>query len=55
MLDLDTELRTRVEQRLKDEVIIWFTTVSPSAVPTPNPVWFLWDGEYILVYSQPGS
>ena len=42
-------------QRLQEEPIIWFTTVSPRNVPTPNPVWFLWDGECIVVYSQPKS
>ena len=42
-------------QRLQEEQIIWFTTVSPRNVPTPNPVWFLWDGECIVVYSQPES
>jgi PPOX class probable F420-dependent enzyme len=42
-------------KRLQDEEIIWFTTVSPQGIPTPNPVWFLWDGECIVVYSQPES
>jgi PPOX class probable F420-dependent enzyme len=55
MLDLDAKIRAQVDKRLRDEVIVWFTTVSPSGVPTPNPVWFLWDGEHITVYSQPSS
>ena len=42
-------------QRLQTEEIIWFTTISPKSAPTPNPVWFLWDGECIIVYSQPES
>ena len=44
-----------VEQRLASEEIIWFTTVNPRGVPTPNPVWFHWDGEIVVVYSQPQS
>lgn len=44
-----------VWQRLMSEEIIWFTTVSPGGVPTPNPVWFHWDGETVVVYSQPQS
>lgn len=55
MLDITTELGARVNQRLKQEDIIWFTTVSPSGRPVPNPVWFDWDGEAITVYSQPES
>ena len=55
MLDLNAEVRARVEKRLRDEVIIWFTTVTPRGAPVSNPVWFYWDGEDIIVYSQPES
>lgn len=55
MLDLNREVRARVEQRLREDVIIWFTTVTPRGAPVSNPVWFYWDGEDIIVYSQPGS
>jgi PPOX class probable F420-dependent enzyme len=30
-------------------------TVAPSGAPAPIPVWFLWDGDSFLVYSQPGT
>ena len=30
-------------------------TVAPSGAPAPVPVWFLWDGESILLYSQPDT
>jgi PPOX class probable F420-dependent enzyme len=40
---------------LATERIIWLTTVSPSGVPHPRPVWFLWDGETFLIYSQPDT
>jgi PPOX class probable F420-dependent enzyme len=55
MLDLSAEFGTSVEKRLREEEIIWFTSVSPGGRPVPNPVWFYWDGENILVYSQPSS
>ncbi len=55
MLDLDSRSRRQVDQRLRDEVIIWFTSVTPQGAPVSNPVWFCWDGEDIIVYSQPGS
>ncbi|HUS95091.1 MAG TPA: TIGR03667 family PPOX class F420-dependent oxidoreductase [Patescibacteria group bacterium] len=55
MLDLKPEFGHQVNKRLLEDEIIWFTTVSPSGTPTPNPVWFLWDGKSIVVYSQPGS
>jgi PPOX class probable F420-dependent enzyme len=55
MPDQADGLSTEVVQRLQQEEIIWFITVSPRGVPVPNPVWFYWDGEYILVYSEPTS
>jgi len=55
MPDQADGLSAEVLQRLQDEEIIWFTTVSPRGVPVPNPVWFYWDGEYVLVYSEPTS
>lgn len=48
-------LSADVQRRLEEEEIVWFTTVNAKGVPTPNPVWFLWDGENILVFSQPAS
>jgi PPOX class probable F420-dependent enzyme len=29
--------------------------VGPDLTPQPSPVWFLWDGETVLIYSQPGT
>jgi PPOX class probable F420-dependent enzyme len=55
MSEPNTAPSAAVKRRLQQEEIIWFTTVSPRGVPTPNPVWFHWDGEYIVVYSQPES
>ena len=55
MLDLDTQFAARVDQRLREEDIIWFTTVTPKGVPVSNPVWFDWDGDSITVYSEPTS
>lgn len=52
MIDFDSPTGKRTLQRLASEQIIWLTTVSPSGIPQPRPVWFIWDGEYILVYSE---
>ncbi len=35
---------------------MWLTTVTPSGMPLPRPVGFLWDGaDAVSVYSQPGA
>jgi PPOX class probable F420-dependent enzyme len=53
MLDLTTEFGARAERRLREDAIGWLVTVRPDGTPIPVPVWFVWDGESILVYSQP--
>jgi PPOX class probable F420-dependent enzyme len=46
----------RVAARLRDDRLIWLTTVTPSGAPSPVPVWFLWDGgDSVLIYSKPES
>jgi PPOX class probable F420-dependent enzyme len=51
--DPGTEFGARVAQRLRDETVVWLTTVGADGTPQPNPVWFLADGATMLVYNQP--
>ena len=55
MFDPNTEFGQRVTRRLRDEEVIWLTTVRSDLTPQPTPVWFLWDGETFLIYTLPGS
>jgi len=55
MIDFTTKLGSHAAKRLQNEHIIWLATTSADGTPQPNPVWFYWDGERILVYSQPTS
>jgi PPOX class probable F420-dependent enzyme len=48
-------INSRAEQRLRDELVIWLTTVSPSGQPQASAVWFLWDGDEFLIYSLAGT
>lgn len=52
-LDPNTEFGQRVKQRLATEHIIWLTTTGSEGTPQPRPVWFIWENETILVYSEP--
>ncbi len=47
------ELNADVIRRFKDEQIIWLTTVRQDGMPQPTPVWFYWDGNTFLIFSQP--
>lgn len=57
MIDIDqsTAFGQRVARRLQDEYTVWLTTTSPDGTPQPRPVWFWWDGETFLIYSQPDT
>ena len=53
MLDFTTQGGRRIKRRLREEQIVWLTTVDGHATPQPRPVWFHWDGETLLIFSQP--
>jgi PPOX class probable F420-dependent enzyme len=52
MINFDTEFGQRVRKRLEQESVIWLTTVDARGFPQPRPVWFHWDGETVLIFSQ---
>ncbi|HWS85046.1 MAG TPA: TIGR03667 family PPOX class F420-dependent oxidoreductase [Ktedonobacteraceae bacterium] len=51
--DPATPFGERVAQRLRNESIIWLTTIDTKGLPQPTPVWFLWDEttSTFLIYS----
>lgn len=42
-------------RRLDADHVVWLTTVTDSGAPSPNPVWFVQDGEDIVVFSAPDA
>ena len=40
---------------LEREPVVWLSSVRPDGRPHVVPVWFMWDGESILVFSKPGA
>lgn len=53
--DPATPFGERVHRRLRDEQVIWMTTTGTDGTPQPNPVWFIADGDAILVYNRPDA
>ena len=53
MLDVTTEWGQHAEPRLRSNIIAWLTTVGSDGRPYTVPVWFLWDGNTVLIFSQP--
>lgn len=54
LLDLATPVGQIVARRLRDEQLIWLTTIDEQTMPQPLPVTFLWDAAQgtILTYSR---
>jgi PPOX class probable F420-dependent enzyme len=48
-------LNAHVEQRLRNDPLVWLITVRPDGRPHVVPVWFFWDGETFLICSQPNA
>jgi PPOX class probable F420-dependent enzyme len=48
-------LSETVARRLRDESVVWLTTVNAQSSPVPTPVWSLWTDASFLVFSQPGT
>jgi PPOX class probable F420-dependent enzyme len=44
----------KLQSRLKKELVIWLVTAGRDGKPQAVPVWFLYDGDSFLIYSQPG-
>lgn len=52
MIDWTSEIGQRAQQRLQSEACIWLVTVDGQGTAQPRPVWFYWDGETMLIFSQ---
>jgi PPOX class probable F420-dependent enzyme len=55
MLDLSSRFGRHVSRRLRQEQIIWLTTIDVHDTPQPRPVWFHWDGKTMLIFSEKGK
>lgn len=51
-LDPSTKSGARALERLESERIGWMTTVNAGGQPQSSPLWFLWTGDEVFVYSQ---
>lgn len=55
MSDTPNTRQVHREERLRSNVIAWFTSVRSDGRPHIVPVWFLWDGDTFLIFTKPGS
>jgi PPOX class probable F420-dependent enzyme len=52
MIDLTSGFGRAVKGHLEREPIIWLTTVDSNLAPQPRPVWFIWEADSFLIFSQ---
>jgi len=52
LLDLSKPKHMRADERLRNDLMAWLSTVRPDGRPHLVPIWFLWDGATLLVFSK---
>jgi PPOX class probable F420-dependent enzyme len=52
VFDSGSELDTHARDRLATDMMGWLTTVTPEGQPQTFPMWFLWEDEELLIYSD---
>lgn len=55
MVDFSTAHGQRTQERLETEQVVWLVTTSKDGTPQPSPVWFLWHGGAVTIFSDPDA
>jgi len=51
--DVSLRRRPEAEAALRDDPVVWLSSIQSDGRPHLVPVWFHWDGEQILAFSKP--
>lgn len=52
MVDLTSDFGRAVKRHIEKEYVVWLTTVDSNLMPQPRPVWFIWENDTFLIFSQ---
>ena len=52
MIDFNTKFGRFTSKHIKKEYFIWLTTIDSTGTPQPKPVWFIWEKDSFLIFSQ---
>jgi PPOX class probable F420-dependent enzyme len=47
------DMPAEAQRRISQDRVAWLTTVTDRGAPAPNPVWFVPDGDDLVVFSTP--
>jgi PPOX class probable F420-dependent enzyme len=53
MVDFTSSFGRAVQRHLANQYVIWLTTVDSKLTPQPRPVWYIWENDSFLIFSQP--
>jgi PPOX class probable F420-dependent enzyme len=53
--EMSITIQPHIEERLRSNEMVWLTTVRSDGRPHSVPVWFLWDGATVLIWSKPNT
>jgi PPOX class probable F420-dependent enzyme len=55
-IDESSDFGARAARHLREDTVVWLTTVTASGAPVPSPVWFVWEEPAtVLMYSRDGT
>jgi hypothetical protein len=46
------DMPTEAQRRIAQDKVAWLTTITNRGAPAPNPVWFVPDGDDLVVFSR---
>jgi PPOX class probable F420-dependent enzyme len=49
------DLPPEAQHKIAEDEVAWLTTITDVGAPAPNPVWFVLDGDTLVVYAAPES
>ncbi|WP_375383682.1 pyridoxamine 5'-phosphate oxidase family protein [uncultured Microbacterium sp.] len=55
IFDIALPAHEKALRMLERDLIAWITTIDAQGRPHAVPVWFMWHGERVVVFSEPGT
>jgi len=53
MIDFTSDFGKTVKRHINEDYFIWLTTIDSNLTPQPRPVWFIWEDDSFLIFSEP--